>query len=106
VSSNNEKGCEAMKHGPLIVILVLSFALTFIGSSGLCNEWFAEFEEICSKVDKADSLSTDEIKLLIERVDKLMPMVKNSDDPKRKVYLFRLKKYKGFFQYMIQLRES
>jgi hypothetical protein len=68
-------------------------------------EWLDEFEDICSQVAVVDSLEREEIQSLVDRCDKLMPVIESSDDRKKKVYLFRLKKARDMFEATLQLEE-
>jgi hypothetical protein len=70
------------------------------------GDWHDEFDEICSKAGIAGDLGRDELESLLERVDKLMPLIEASDDPKKKVYIFRLKKCKNLFEYIIAVNEK
>lgn len=81
------------------LLLLLMTIYAFAG------DWHEEFNEICSKVDVADTLSVEELQTLIERSDKLLEQIKASDDSRKKVYIFRLKKCRSMFEYSIQLHE-
>jgi hypothetical protein len=68
-------------------------------------EWLDEFEDICSQVEVVDSLSREEIQSLVDRCDKLMPVIESSDDRKKKVYLFRLKMARDMYESVLQIDE-
>lgn len=85
----------------ITLLIVFLFAPPVIS-----GDWHDEFEELCSKVQTAESLTLEEINSLIERVDTLLPKIEASDDPKKKVYIFRLKKCRAFFEYIIELKKS
>jgi hypothetical protein len=88
------------------LVLVAAFLfVSALSSSGAANDWLGEFNDICSQVDVVDSLSREEIQSLIDRCDKLMPVIESSDDRKKKVYLFRLKKARDMFEAAPQLEE-
>jgi len=57
-------------------------------------------------VEKADSLSMEELGLLIKRSDALLKILETINEPSRKVYIFRLKKCKAFFEYLIELKSA
>lgn len=84
----------------IFFILILSFYSTAVTAG-----WHEEFEEICSKVQMGDSLSREELRVLVERADKLVPLIKESTDPKKKVYIFRLKKCRSFFDFTLQMKQ-
>src|SRR5512143_2775523 len=59
--------------------------------------WKKEFEAICSKTDDAMTLTKDELKDLVERCEKLKPMIEKLDESQRKVYLKRLQSCRDLF---------
>ena len=87
------------------LLLTLLFVLP-IRSYSIAGDWHNEFEDICSKVQDGESLSIDELTDLAERAEKLIRVIKNLDEPSGKVYIFRLKKCKAFFEYMIELKKA
>ncbi len=86
--------------------LMLVF-FVFSGSTLFAKEtnWKDEFDSICSKVQISESLSTEELNQLIKRSEELIKRLEKLDLPVKKVYIFRLKKCKSFFEYVIQLRQ-
>lgn len=83
-----------------VCILFMSFPGT------VCAEdWRTEFDEICSKVQEGNSLDEEELRALIRRADGLMERIRNLDVEPKNVYLFRLKKCRSFFQYIIEPKE-
>lgn len=87
-------------------LVSLSLLLLFFGFTAYASDWHEEFETLCSQSEKADSMSVEELKTTITRVEALVPVVESSDDAKKKVYLFRLKKCLDFLQYMVELKDS
>jgi hypothetical protein len=69
------------------------------------EDWRTEFDEICSKVQEGNSLDEEELRALIRRADVLMERIRNLDIEPKNVYLFRLKKCRAFFQYIIEPKE-
>ncbi len=86
----------------VVAFLLLIFSTAYPGQS----DWKGEFESICSKVQIADRLSDEELKTLINRAETLINELRDRDLPSKKVYIFRLKKCKSFFEYILQLREQ
>jgi hypothetical protein len=84
---------------------VCFFAATVFASEWQ-TEFQAEFDDLCGQVQIADSMSIEELYALIERVDKLIPLIQGSNNPQRKVYIFRLKKCRNFFEYIIELKKN
>lgn len=84
----------------------VTFHLFFpLSTADAQDNWLEEFEEICSMVIASHSLSLDELQSLIERSDALLTRIEDSDEPSKKVYIFRLKKCRSFFQYIIELKK-
>lgn len=70
--------------------------------------WKKEFERICSKVEVAGELKPDEVRKLLRDADALLKLFESgmADNRKMKVYSFRLKKCRDFFNYTYELRKS
>jgi hypothetical protein len=88
----------------LIVACLLSLATVSATYAG--DNWKPSFEEICSKVQATDNLSTAELTALVEKADKLMPVIQASDSPSKKVYLLRLKKCRSLFEFIIDTKKN
>jgi hypothetical protein len=68
------------------------------------EDWLAEFEAVCSQTQDAMSLSTDALRALVARCDKLKPKVEALDPSRRKVYLRRLQLCRDLFQFVVESR--
>ena len=90
-------------HGFIVACL---FTLATVSATAAQDNWKPAFEEICSKVQATDTLSTAEITALIERADKLVPVIQASDSPSKKVYVMRLKKCRSLFEFIIDTKKS
>ncbi|RMG70497.1 MAG: hypothetical protein D6710_07205 [Nitrospirae bacterium] len=88
--------------GLVVFLFLLSFAVTYAYE----RNWKDEFDDICGKVQISETLSTEELKQLIKRAEKLLEELKKLNSPEKKVYIFRLKKCKSFFEYIIELRSQ
>jgi hypothetical protein len=86
------------------ILVMVSGALVPVFAADV-PEWLDEFEDICSQTMDSQSLSVEELQALVERCDKLMPVIESSDDRKKKVYLFRLKMACDMFEAVLQLDE-
>jgi len=73
-------------------------------SSG--TSWKTEFEAICVHTIEAPGLSTERVRELVDESDRLMKTIEKVNDPRKKVYLFRLKKCRNFFQYILESRAA
>ena len=85
----------------LLTLATVSATATYAG-----DEWKPSFEEICSKVQATDNLSTAELTTLIQKADKLIPVIQSSDSPSKKVYVLRLKKCRSLFEFIIETKKS
>jgi hypothetical protein len=88
------------------ILLSIAMMSLFIATSVSFAEdaWIAEFEDLCGMTDLSDSLTIEVLKSLIERCDKLKPVIESSDNAQKKVYIFRLDKCKRLFAYTIEVR--
>ena len=68
-------------------------------------DWFAEFEAVCSRTQDAMSLSTDELRALLARCDRLKPRVDGLDPSRRKVYTRRLQLCRDLYRFVLDSRE-
>jgi hypothetical protein len=83
-------------------IPLLTVPLPFGPSASLAQEeWKAEFDAVCSKIDVAITLSSEELKGLIAGCDRLKPMIEAQEDSTRKVYLRRLQMCRDLYQYVL-----
>lgn len=68
--------------------------------------WKEDFERICSYADDVTELDPANLTALISESDQLLKAIEALGDPQKKVYIFRLKKCRNFFQYMLDLKAS
>ena len=68
--------------------------------------WKQEFNEISSKAVISMTLSTEELQALVDRCEKLQPIIEGLEESPRKLYLKRLKKTKSLFDYVIESRKE
>ena len=66
--------------------------------------WKSEFEAVCAKTQDAMLLSSDELRSLVERCDKLKPLVEALSEPERKVYSKRLAACRSLYAYVLESR--
>lgn len=86
--------------------LVAALMFVCLSSVPVCaGDWHEEFNELCGQVQTADSLGKEELGSLIERADKLLTVIEASDEPRKKVYIFRLKKCRAMFEFSVQLKQ-
>jgi TolA-binding protein len=70
------------------------------------DDWKKEFEDICSKSQNAMAFSEDQLRNLIERCDKLKPLIEDLDERPRKIYLKRLRMCRGLFLFVLESKEN
>lgn len=68
------------------------------------EDWRAEFDDLCSKTADSMQLSTEEVKSLIERCDKLKPRIEKLDESTRKVYRKRLDGCRNLYSFILETR--
>lgn len=86
--------------GTSVFLLVAFFSPALSAQS-----WIEDFDSICAQAEFAESLPTPKLKGLIAESDKLLGVIEASSDPRKKVYIFRLKKCRSLFEYILDLRE-
>ena len=64
-----------------------------------------EFDALCIHTQAAESLSLVELRELVAECDKLREVIEQSNDPKKKVLLFRLKKCRDFLYFILATKE-
>lgn len=67
--------------------------------------WRTEFEDVCSKTQDAMTLSSDELRSLVGRCDRLKAAIGKLDDSERKVYSRRLQACRDLYQFMVESRD-
>jgi len=101
-----------MKNNNLIHLATKGFivasllTLATVSTATAQDSWKPSFEEICSKVQATDNLSSAELTALIEKADKLLPVIQASDSPSKKVYVLRLKKCRSLFEFIIDTKKN
>jgi len=68
--------------------------------------WQKEFEAVCSLTNDAMELTKDEVKNLVDRCDKLKPIIQKLDETQRKVYLKRLESCRAFLMFVLESNEK
>ena len=98
--------------------LLISFSVPLTASSAVIfrqeagqesskqEAWQQEFDALCSKTTDAMSLSTDELKSLVQRCDGLEPKIEKLDETRKKVYLRRLKQCRGLYAYVLESKNN
>ncbi len=70
------------------------------------DDWKKEFDDICSKTQDAMAFSADELNSLVDRCDKLRPLIENLAEAPRKIYLKRLSMCRDLFIFALESKEN
>ncbi|RJQ53500.1 MAG: hypothetical protein C4526_06480 [Nitrospiraceae bacterium] len=94
---------------PFSVILltgILTVAIVFGGYAYAQEDWKTEFEAVCAVTQDPSELSSDKLKELADRCDRLSPVIEKLDESQRKVYLKRLRMCRNLFIFIVESREK
>ncbi|MBI5631867.1 MAG: hypothetical protein HZA15_00065 [Nitrospirae bacterium] len=80
-----------------VIAAVLASGASVFGQ----NDWRAEFDDICSRTEQAMDLSKEELRVLIERCDRLKPGIEKLEETEKKVYLRRLQLCRNLFAFAL-----
>ena len=81
-------------------------ALSLVRPARAEENWKKEFEEVCGKTDDSMNMTIDELKALMERCDKLKPLIESQEETTRKVYLRRLQMCRDLFAYVYEVKST
>lgn len=95
------------------LILMLFFAPPLsLRHQGFCptacaeEPWKQELMEICAKADEAMSFSKEELKMLLQRGEKLKAAIGALEDTPRKIYQKRLQKCMNLYSFVLESKET
>ena len=80
----------------LIAILICVSTLSFANE----ESWRDEYNSICGDSQEAVLLPREEINTLIDKCDKLLNKIKAADNPRKKIFIFRIEKCKNFYKFI------
>jgi hypothetical protein len=81
-------------------------SLSLVRSAQAEESWKQEFAEVCGKTEDSMSMTKDELKALMERCDKLKPLIESQDETTRKVYLKRLQMCRDLLSYVYEVKSK
>jgi hypothetical protein len=100
-------------------ILIAVFAALYTGAppiAGLTGPaaayadegWQKDFDDVFSKTEGAMALTPEELKALVEKCDKLKPLIEGTDEgeSKKKVYLKRLQRTRDYYNFILESKEK
>jgi hypothetical protein len=76
------------------------------GTAFAQEDWKKEFDDVCSKTQDAMVYTSDELKNLVDRCDKLKPQIDKLDESQRKVYSKRLQMCRDLYFFVLESREK
>ena len=92
------------KRSLLALLIALNFFLASAIPCTAAEPWKEEFDRLCGYTETAGSLPAEELRKILADCDTLLGTLQNLDVPDKKVYVFRLKKCRNFYQYTIDLK--
>lgn len=95
-------GRFALKCHVFGAIFMLLAGAAFAGDEA----WRAEFNEVCDKTSEAMTLSSQELKSLIARCDRIQQSLAGEHESDAKVYTKRVRMCRDLFQYVLQTRQE
>jgi hypothetical protein len=69
------------------------------------DAWRTEFDDVCSRTSDAMNFTVAELKLLVERCDKLKPQIEALEPSARKVFLKRLQMCCDLYRYVLESKK-
>ena len=69
-------------------------------------DWRESFDRVCAISADSENLTIDQLNVLITESDELLVRIKGSEDPKKKLYLIRLKKCRNFLIFMRNFKQK
>ncbi len=84
---------------------ILSAAALVLSPARADQGWMGEFEAVCGRTDAAMTLSTEELKDLVARCDRLKERIESEEESTRKIYLRRLKSCKDLYLFVLDTRK-
>ena len=82
------------------------FQLVGFGYADGRGAWQKELDEVCSKTQDAMTLSAEELTVLIQRCDALMPKLAKLDETRKKVYMGRLRMCRELYSYALDSKKN
>lgn len=90
-----------------LIVLFFAFGVFFVSNGSFAGEdWKNEFETVCSKTGETQGMSVEGLAALIERCDRLLPLIEALPETPRKIYLKRLKACRDLFVFMLEEKKN
>ncbi|MEW6220306.1 MAG: hypothetical protein AB1634_12345 [Thermodesulfobacteriota bacterium] len=88
---------------PLLLAVLLAGLLL---PAPAAADWRQDFDQLCGATSDADTLPAGRLRELVAEADRLVGVIEGLDSPDKKVFLFRTRKCRDFFAYMLSVREA
>ena len=85
------------------MLMIIAATVSYAAEQG---GWKDDFDRICGVTDMATTFSADELRSLIADCDSLMETLNKVNPPKKKLYIFRLKKCRNLFAFVLETKEA
>ena len=96
-----------------LILFALLFTMSVIPNCpGICTQvhaddsWKQDMADVCYKTDDAMTLSKDELKAMIQKLDKIQVVIDGLEETPRKVNLRRLEMCKNLFIFVLESKEA
>jgi hypothetical protein len=89
----------------LFKLLIVTILALLVAVPAMAAEWQEDFQRLCSQTQVAGDMSYEELTGMLEDCDGLLETIKALNNPRNKVYIFRLKKCRNFYQYTMDLKD-
>ena len=86
----------------IVACLIVLFACTNVHGGSLQDE----FDRLCVHTQDAESLPLERLQELVTECDQLKKKIEESNEPQKKLLLFRLEKCCNFLTYIAELRQE
>ena len=87
------------------LILIALVVPSFCGAEG-DEGWRKEFDDVCGRTSESQSLSAEELVMLVDRCDKLKPQIEKLGESERKVFLRRLKMCRDLYYFVLETKRE
>lgn len=97
---------KSMTRAALFFMVMVSLFVFSSTCAVAAVSWQEDFDRLCGYTSQTEEMSVEKLKGLVEECDKLLEVIKKSNSPQKKIYVFRLTKCRNFFEYMADLKEQ
>jgi len=96
------------KNGILLLLQTIVACLIVLLTSSMVygGSLQEELDALCAQNQDAESLSLEKLRELVTECDHLQKKIEESNDAKKKVLLFRMKKCRDFLTYVMEIKQS